>query len=490
MANSITVCVNYSDILAITLPNNAKHFDRTVVITDSQDTQTMDLVNSIPNCELFITDSFYDNGAKFNKGLAMEQGLDYMGRQGWICIWDADIVMPTNLDLSQCKIGNLYSPNRRILENIKGISLSSIGDISQYPVYPESEFAGYFQYFHADDSVLKELPWYGVDWNHAGGCDSDFQRKWDNNHKIRLNTHVLHLGAPGVNWNGRATDLVDGTRTQEMDNNWRKQQQMMNKRKLSHSYEDEKVKPIVEELQDYSYLKEKTILKDVGVVIPNYNYAEFIREAIDSVLEQTMLPAQIVIVDDCSTDHSVKIITKHIENIQNYYPDIMLRTTPINSGGGEARNIGINNMPKEIRYIVCLDADDKLPTNYLEVCHHEIVSNDMDIVYTNALLFGDFEGVLEVPKFNALTFRCKNLINVTAMFKRDLSDGFDKDLRNNMEDYEHWFSMFAKGARIMKTEHTWIHYRKHGETEIVKACKRMLDIKAYMRKKYPNLYLG
>lgn len=136
MANSITVCVNYSDILAITLQNNVKHFDRTVVITDSKDIKTQDLCQEYPNVDVYITDAFYANGAKFNKGLAMEQGLDYLGRDGWICIWDADIVMPDNLDLSQCKIGNLYSPHRRIREDIKGITLESIGDISRYPVYP------------------------------------------------------------------------------------------------------------------------------------------------------------------------------------------------------------------------------------------------------------------------------------------------------------------------------------------------------------------
>ena len=123
----------------------------------------------------------------------------------------------------------------------------------------------------------------------------------------------------------------------------------------------------------------------------------------------------------------------------------------------------------QIEYIVCLDADDKLETNYLEVCRNEIISNQADIVYTNAMLFGDFQGILEVPKFNSLTFRCRNLMNVSAMFRRAKSNGFDKALRNNMEDYEHWFSMFVKGAKIIKTANTWLHYRKHGETEIVKA---------------------
>jgi vacuolar-type H+-ATPase subunit F/Vma7 len=492
--NGITVCVNYSDILAITLPHNLKHFDRIVVITDSQDTKTMDLCNKYPNVELYITDSFYDNGAKFNKGKAMEEGLDYMGREGWICIFDADILMPNNMDLSIVKEGNLYGPRRRIVEDIQGITLDRINiDWTAYPVYPESEFAGYFQLFNGNDIVLKDKkPWYSVDWSHAGGCDSDFQSKWDNNHKIRLDNScdVLHLGSAGLNWNGRATLYVDGTETRAMQLNLNKQLRMLDERKRVKGFEQEKVKVVTQEEYDYSDLVGVIKHTDIGVVIPNYNYAEYIKEAIDSVLYQTVAPHQIVIVDDHSTDNSVEVINKIIHSVKKYYNNISLLSTDVNSGGGEARNVGIKALEKRIKYVVCLDADDKLEYNYLEICHNEMKSNKADVVYTNAMLFGDYQGILEVPKFNALTFRAKNLVNVSAMFNRELSDGFDKQLRNNFEDYDHWFSMFVKGAKFHKINNTWIHYRKHGETEIVKACKNLLDIKQYFRNKYNGIYLG
>ena len=56
--------------------------------------------------------------------------------------------------------------------------------------------------------------------------------------------------------------------------------------------------------------------KKVSVIIPNYNYANFIIERIDSILMQTYPIYEIVILDDCSPDNSVKVINKKIDEIK------------------------------------------------------------------------------------------------------------------------------------------------------------------------------
>ena len=55
--------------------------------------------------------------------------------------------------------------------------------------------------------------------------------------------------------------------------------------------------------------------KKVSVIIPNYNYEKYIIERIDSVLMQTYPIYEIVILDDCSPDNSVKVINKKIDEI-------------------------------------------------------------------------------------------------------------------------------------------------------------------------------
>jgi len=200
---SLVVCVNYSDKLAITLPRNKRHFDRTLVVTSPDDTQTQELARA-EGVDLYITDAFTRYGAYFNKGMAIEESLDELGRDGWICIWDADIVMPNTLNLQNPDPRSLHVPIRRTLADWKafrpdGIDWSSLPS----PTQPH-EFDGYFQLFHG--LAMGERPWYGIEWTHAGGCDSDFQFKFDKHYRKRLPFEVLHLGSEGYlrigNWAG------------------------------------------------------------------------------------------------------------------------------------------------------------------------------------------------------------------------------------------------------------------------------------------------
>ena len=57
--------------------------------------------------------------------------------------------------------------------------------------------------------------------------------------------------------------------------------------------------------------------KKVSVIIPNYNYANYIIERIDSILMQTYPIYELIILDDCSTDNGVQVINDKIEKIKN-----------------------------------------------------------------------------------------------------------------------------------------------------------------------------
>ena len=214
---SLVVCVEYDDFLSISLPRNKRHFDRTIVITSSADTATQEVARR-EGCECFITDAFYARGARFNKGLAIEQAFAALGREGWLCYWDADIVMP-----DECPFGRdtrfLYSPFRRILED--PAQFSDTLDWSTLARNPmESEFPGYLHLFHAEEAGLP--PWYSTHWKHAGGCDSDFEALYRAKDALRRpGFEVLHLGGVtppvanqaitrvGRNWCGRSTPRLD-----------------------------------------------------------------------------------------------------------------------------------------------------------------------------------------------------------------------------------------------------------------------------------------
>jgi glycosyltransferase involved in cell wall biosynthesis len=94
----------------------------------------------------------------------------------------------------------------------------------------------------------------------------------------------------------------------------------------------------------------------ITVVIPTYNHARYLGEAIDSVLAQTATPAEIIVVDDGSTDRPEEVVA--------LYPSVRLIPQD-NRGLAAARNTGwrAGSSP----FVAFLDADDRLRPNALEV---------------------------------------------------------------------------------------------------------------------------
>lgn len=208
---SLVVCVDYADLLAITLASNARHFDDSLVVTTPRDYATQSVAHSVPRVRTYQTDIFYKYGCAFNKGAAIEEAFDMLGWEGWICHWDADIVMPpeTGSYLGHCQIGYLYTARRRICEKP---AARDDRIWTRFPVPTNDDFvSGYFQLFHASDPVLRDRPRYPTHWKHAGGSDTDFCNKWPEDRKQLLPFEVLHLGPPFRNWFGRTTPYLDGS---------------------------------------------------------------------------------------------------------------------------------------------------------------------------------------------------------------------------------------------------------------------------------------
>jgi hypothetical protein len=207
--NAFTVCVDYHDILEHTAPLMRHHFKRWFVVTSEKFYEKTKAVCWPLGITVRETDAFYRDGAVFNKWAALEELLDYGGRHGVIAVVDADIVWPKHAPLSPVR-GKLYSPYRYMYPDVDRVPPESEWD--KYPIHRNfSEHAGYTQIFHADDPVLGKPPWHQIDWQHAGGADSFFQKKWRKEDKLRPTWYAMHIGPCGTNWCGRATAYADGT---------------------------------------------------------------------------------------------------------------------------------------------------------------------------------------------------------------------------------------------------------------------------------------
>jgi hypothetical protein len=270
---AILVCVDYADLLAYTLPYNRHHFEEVWVVTSFRDNQTYKLVQATNDRGVYYyrTDAFYANGATFNKWAALEEGLDAMGRHGWLCLMDADVLWPKQVrireweggglriegtEIATCCWGQLITPERRMFEGSGWFnhhqgtpvrhSTFYAGQEGLLPFPPEdqwgrwplhhnsAEWAGYSQIFHADDPVLGSPPWHEINWKHAGGADSFFQAKWPRERKIRPPFQVLHLGQAGVNWCGRVSPYLDGSSPPEADQRQQELRDLLRGRRGKH----------------------------------------------------------------------------------------------------------------------------------------------------------------------------------------------------------------------------------------------------------------
>ena len=96
-------------------------------------------------------------------------------------------------------------------------------------------------------------------------------------------------------------------------------------------------------------------MNKVSVIIPTYNCAQYITEAVDSVLNQTYKNFEVIVIDDGSTDNTKEVLASYIDKKQIYY------IYQANKGPGAARNAGIDKARGN--YIAFLDADDLLFPN-------------------------------------------------------------------------------------------------------------------------------
>lgn len=175
----------------------------------------------------------------------------------------------------------------------------------------------------------------------------------------------------------------------------------------------------------------------VSVIITSYNYENFIRDAIESVLAQTYQDFELIIVDDASADSSVNII----ENFEQKDSRIKVIKNTVNKGLSKSLKTGIGVACGE--YIAILESDDKWDKKYLEKKLEIFSKYDVGLVYNDVKLIGyysrksekNFNRIMnfsyknEYPKNMFYDFGYENRILTlsSVMFKRDLCKILDFD---------------------------------------------------------------
>lgn len=118
----------------------------------------------------------------------------------------------------------------------------------------------------------------------------------------------------------------------------------------------------------------------VSVIVPIYNVEEYLRECLDSIVNQTFKDIEVIMVDDGSTDNSYEIAKEYDKKYNNFYA-----ITKPNGGLGQARNFGLNYVRGE--YIIFMDSDDYIALDAYEKMYKMAKKTGSDIVVGNVKRF-------------------------------------------------------------------------------------------------------
>ncbi|MBR4903593.1 MAG: glycosyltransferase, partial [Selenomonadaceae bacterium] len=183
-----------------------------------------------------------------------------------------------------------------------------------------------------------------------------------------------------------------------------------NERKIG----DDHVKNIKKLEKAVAQLKTSSACPAISVIVPMYNAEKYIAECLDSLLAQTFQNFEVIVVDDCSTDNSFRIVNDYAPKFNGR---LRLTKTEENSGGGGVpRNKGLSFSRGE--YIQFLDADDMLTKTALEEMYNLAKKYDADVVYCEKYYEADESNI----NLKVNTFQKGNLVDNPTVETKNLKE--------------------------------------------------------------------
>jgi glycosyltransferase involved in cell wall biosynthesis len=242
----------------------------------------------------------------------------------------------------------------------------------------------------------------------------------------------------------------------------------------------------------------------ISVIIAAYNSGKYLARTLDSVLRQTFVDWELIVIDDGSTDNTPELISQYANK------DSRIRAlSQTNSGCSSARNAGLAAMRKT-QYVIFLDSDDVWEPDALEALYNHIVANPEHIgVYGSARFIDQDDKLVRVGEleaecliretyqngrvvclnqdapisFNTLIVSCRIKTPGMILFRREAIDRvgkFDTSL-TNAEDWDLYIRLSRYGT-IIFLDKVVINYRVHSSNKSSQLSKLSIAV-GLIRKK-------
>lgn len=229
-------------------------------------------------------------------------------------------------------------------------------------------------------------------------------------------------------------------------------------------------------------------MEKVSVVIPCYKQAQYLGEAVQSILDQTYQNWECIIVNDGSPDHTEVVAQEWVAKDARFkylYKE--------NGGLSSARNAGISMAMGE--FILTMDADDKYETTFMDKALGVMRNNSgVGVVSSWISRFQDGKQVCVIKPKGAILkdFLYSNAANGTSFFRKkcwEEAGGYDENMKKGYEDWEFYIRVCQLGWSVHIIEEVLFFYRQHPISMRTVAIKSYdTEIKKYIYRKHEQLY--
>ena len=230
--------------------------------------------------------------------------------------------------------------------------------------------------------------------------------------------------------------------------------------------------------------------KLVSIIVPCYNHAHFLDEALQSVLNQTHNKWECIIVNDGSPDNTKVVSAKWTKK------DRRFRYVEKENGGlSSARNVGVKISKGD--YILPLDADDIIHKSFLKKMVHELNNNSKLAIVTPYSKFftGNISNVIHELKPQGSTYHAmlfENNIIATSLYRKQCWEevgGYDEQMKKGFEDWEFWIAILKQGWQFKVVEEFLFFYRKQEKSMLTETLEHhRISNMEYVFNKHKEIY--
>lgn len=227
----------------------------------------------------------------------------------------------------------------------------------------------------------------------------------------------------------------------------------------------------------------------VSIIIPCYNHAKFLPDALQSVIEQDCENWECIVVNDGSTDNTEEIArlwSNKDKRFKYFYKE--------NGGLSSARNFGIEKSNAE--YILTLDSDDKFDKTFISKAL-KVINGDPKIgivsCWGKRFMGNTYYDIFKPNGKNIEDFLFQNAAIGNSMFRKKCwieAGRYDENMKKGYEDWEFYLRISTLGWNTLIIQEPLFFYRQHKNSMRTEALNKFdKEIRLFIFKKHKDLYL-